>query len=74
MPTPISQAIAPQATSFSQSVRTIARVVLALWRELATELLLRKAVRELRGLDDRTLRDLGLRRGDIDHVARNGRA
>jgi uncharacterized protein YjiS (DUF1127 family) len=35
---------------------------------------LRRDVRELMALDDRILRDIGLRRCDVEHAARYGRA
>ncbi|MEC9432694.1 MAG: DUF1127 domain-containing protein [Pseudomonadota bacterium] len=38
---------------------------LAAWREY------RRTLAELQGLDDRTLRDLSLSRGELRHVARN---
>lgn len=34
---------------------------------------LRRAIKELRALDDRTLRDIGLRRGEVEYAARYGR-
>lgn len=53
--------------------RLIAQGVAALAGALVAELAWRRAVRELRELDDRMPRDIGLRRGDIDHAARFGR-
>ena len=35
---------------------------------------LRRDIKELMALDDRILRDIGLRRSDIDYAARYGRA
>ena len=35
---------------------------------------LRRDVRELLALDDRILRDIGLRRSDVDYAARHGRS
>jgi hypothetical protein len=37
------------------------------------ELARRRAMRALAGLDDRMLRDIGIERGQIRHVARHGR-
>jgi uncharacterized protein YjiS (DUF1127 family) len=37
------------------------------------ELYLRSATRTLQRFDDRSLADIGLRRGEIEHVVRNGR-
>ena len=42
-------------------------------RRLAHELYLRSATRTLQKFDDRILADIGLRRGEIEHVVRNGR-
>jgi uncharacterized protein YjiS (DUF1127 family) len=43
-------------------------------RRVAHEQYVRNAVRILRQFDDRALADIGLRRGDIEYVVRNGRA
>jgi hypothetical protein len=40
---------------------------------LAHELYLRNATRTLQQFDDRILADIGLHRGEIEHVVRNGR-
>lgn len=42
-------------------------------RALASEWRLRQDIRTLRQFGDRTLRDMGLTRGEIEHVVRNGR-
>jgi uncharacterized protein YjiS (DUF1127 family) len=42
-------------------------------RRVAHEQYVRNAVRLLRQFDDRALADIGLRRGDIEYVVRNGR-
>jgi uncharacterized protein YjiS (DUF1127 family) len=44
----------------------VAHAVAAEWR-------LRQDIRTLRQFGDRTLRDMGLTRGEIEHVVRNGR-
>lgn len=41
-------------------------------RRLAAERGRRSAILQLRGLDDRTLRDIGIHRGEIEFVVRNG--
>ena len=45
-----------------------------LGRLVANEYRVRRATREMRTLDDRALRDLGLDRGVVEHAARFGRA
>ena len=54
------------AAGFSLWVRLV--------RLIANEYRIRRATREMRALDDRTLRDLGLDRGGVEHAARFGRA
>jgi uncharacterized protein YjiS (DUF1127 family) len=43
-------------------------------RRIADEYRIRRATREMRALDDRMLRDLGLDCGDVERAARFGRA
>ena len=40
--------------------------------DLATKRLLRRAIRELHRLDDRTLADMGVTRGEIESAVRHG--
>src|SRR5262245_57192182 len=44
-----------------------------LWRATAKALARRRAVRELRALDDRSLRDIGLGRSEIEAAVRGAR-
>jgi uncharacterized protein YjiS (DUF1127 family) len=41
-------------------------------RRVAAERHRRRAIRQLRRLDDRTLRDIGIHRGEIEFAVRNG--
>jgi uncharacterized protein YjiS (DUF1127 family) len=41
-------------------------------RRVAAERRRRSAIRQLKGLDDRTLRDIGIHRGEIEFAVRNG--
>jgi uncharacterized protein YjiS (DUF1127 family) len=50
------------------------RYFVELERRLARELCLRSATRTLQQFDDRMLADIGIRRGEIEHVVRNGRS
>jgi len=42
-------------------------------RQLAHEIYLRNVTRTLQQFDDRSLADIGLRRGEIEHAVRKGR-
>jgi uncharacterized protein YjiS (DUF1127 family) len=50
--------------------------IVSLWVELRSRIsrqrARRLAITELSALDDRSLRDIGLCRGDIEHIARHG--
>jgi uncharacterized protein YjiS (DUF1127 family) len=57
--------------------RPIALVLAACSRillELSRERAMRRAARELEGLNDYQLKDIGISRGDIPHAVRHGRA
>lgn len=47
--------------------------IVRLWRWLQREHDIARCIRQLDGLDDRTLRDLGMHRSEIGHVVRHGR-
>ena len=55
------------------SVALIAQAIGRFAASLVDELGQRKAMRELRALDDRMLADIGLRPGEIETAARYGR-
>jgi len=42
-------------------------------KAFAHEMIIRKAIREMHKLSDAQLRDLGITRGEISHVVREGR-
>ena len=51
---------------------SVTRVVAAWWSTLCRARERRGAIEELQGLDDRSLRDVGLSRCDIEHIVRCG--
>ena len=59
---------------FADWFRFLSLRTLRLARHLAVERLVRTAIRELDQLDDRTLADIGITRGEIEGAVRNGLA
>ncbi len=51
----------------------LASITAWLGRALATELTIRRSIRELAAMPERGLQDLGLSRGEIERVTRHGR-
>jgi uncharacterized protein YjiS (DUF1127 family) len=51
---------------------SLTRVVAACWSSLCRSRNRRRAIEELRGLDDRSLRDIGIARSDIEYIVRYG--
>ena len=56
-----------RATTLSRLLEAVQSV----WTRLERERRLRATIRELHGLNDRTLRDIGLQREDIEAVVRD---
>jgi uncharacterized protein YjiS (DUF1127 family) len=59
--------------AFARWVRILALGGVRLVRSLAAERRRRKAIFELQRFDDRSLADMGVRRGEIEFAVRNGR-
>jgi uncharacterized protein YjiS (DUF1127 family) len=59
--------------NLAQRIGTLAGSGMKLTGTLAAEWRLRRDIRTLRQLGDLALRDMGLTRGEIDHVVRHGR-
>lgn len=57
----------------SSRLRKLARRIVRTFALAMFEHRMRKAARELQRFDDRLLRDIGLNRGEIDHMVRYGR-
>jgi uncharacterized protein YjiS (DUF1127 family) len=51
---------------------SLMRVVAACWSSLSARRHRRRAIEELRSLDDRSLRDIGISRSDIEYIVRYG--
>ena len=58
--------------AFAHGLRVLRLRGIPLVRDLATKWVLRRAMRELHRLDDRTLADIGLTRGEIESAVRHG--
>jgi uncharacterized protein YjiS (DUF1127 family) len=58
--------------AFARGLRALRSRGIPLVRDLATKWVLRRAMRELHRLDDRTLADIGLTRGEIESAVRHG--
>jgi uncharacterized protein YjiS (DUF1127 family) len=58
--------------ALARGLRLLRSRGIRLVRDLVTQRLLRRAMRELYRLDDRTLADMGLTRGEIEAAARYG--
>jgi uncharacterized protein YjiS (DUF1127 family) len=61
------------ARKCAQWIRELAREGVRLARRHVAEQRRRSAIRVLHGLDDRILADMGISRGEIEFVVRNGR-
>ena len=58
--------------AFARRLRVLPSRGIPLVRDLATKWVLRRAMRELHRLDDRTLADIGVTRGEIESAVRHG--
>jgi uncharacterized protein YjiS (DUF1127 family) len=58
--------------AFARGLRVLPSRGIPLVRDLATKWVLRRAMRELHRLDDRTLADIGVTRGEIESAVRDG--
>jgi uncharacterized protein YjiS (DUF1127 family) len=61
------------ATIFDASLAVAARGLAWLIAGIANELRLRRDMRQLAAMDDHMLKDIGLRRGEIEYCVRYGR-
>ena len=62
-----------QATIFDACLAAAARGLALLIGALANELRIRRDMRQLAAMDDHMLKDIGLRRGEIEYCVRYGR-
>ena len=72
---PAHQRLLPTASAGRRGPphRPLAAITAWLGRAIATELTIRRSIRELAAMPERGLHDLGLSRGEIERVTRHGR-
>jgi uncharacterized protein YjiS (DUF1127 family) len=62
-----------QATVFDACLAAAMRGIMLLIAAIANELRIRRDMRQLAAMDDQMLKDIGLRRGEIEYCVRYGR-
>jgi uncharacterized protein YjiS (DUF1127 family) len=62
-----------QATIFDACLAAVMRGIMLLIAAIANELRIRRDMRQLAAMDDQMLKDIGLRRGEIEYCVRYGR-
>jgi uncharacterized protein YjiS (DUF1127 family) len=62
-----------QATIFDGCLAAAMRGIMLLIAAIANELRIRRDMRQLAAMDDHMLKDIGLRRGEIEYCVRYGR-
>jgi uncharacterized protein YjiS (DUF1127 family) len=62
-----------QAAIFDACLAAAMRGIMLLIAAIADELRLRRDMRQLAAMDDQMLKDIGLRRGEIEYCVRYGR-
>jgi uncharacterized protein YjiS (DUF1127 family) len=68
-----STSFAPAAPTYAASTSTALRLVAKTIAWFSEQRRIRRTIATLSSLNDATLRDIGIERGDIERVARHGR-